>query len=549
MVRLRYFSYFITLFLIIGCGKTVSKSRQEHVHKTILSDQWHTHDTEKLTHELNHYFSLAERYFPLSTINKSPAVALVVPHAAYFYSGLCAATAYQSLLKPTASSFGLGNRKNTTINRVIILAPCHTSFYQGAALPIYTAYQTPLGNISIDLESIKKLSKAPPFSLNGDVHEQEHGVEMQLPMLQYTIANFSIVPIVLGHLSQQQVMTVAHALLQVIDDKTLVVASSDFTHYGRNYSFQPFMKNIQHNIRQLDSFALQALNIPSREAFIHVLTETKATICGQEPLNVLLALLEAKPYEQVSPETTCYYTSAQISAARNDLNDSIAFDQLKKVASDKQSEQSVSYAGIVYHKAPPEAIGMPLNGYETTSLLAFARAVIEDHLQDRSYQPGLQFPIITPAMEQTPGVFVSLKGPQNNLRGCIGHVKTEQPLYKSVLDLSLAAAFGDKRFLPLAPGELAELRIEISMLSKPRLIKDPQEIILGKHGIILEKYDRLGTMIATALFLPSVARELKWTLTETLEELCIKANLPPDSWKDKCMFAVFETYEIKDHHE
>jgi uncharacterized protein (TIGR00296 family) len=118
-----------------------------------------------------------------------------------------------------------------------------------------------------------------------------------------------------------------------------------------------------------------------------------------------------------------------------------------------------------------------------------------------------------------------------------------------VLDLSLAAAFGDKRFLPLAPGELAELRIEISMLSKPRLIKDPQEIILGKHGIILEKYDRLGTMIATALFLPSVARELKWTLTETLEELCIKANLPPDSWKDKCMFAVFETYEIKDHHE
>ncbi len=116
--------------------------------------------------------------------------------------------------------------------------------------------------------------------------------------------------------------------------------------------------------------------------------------------------------------------------------------------------------------------------------------------------------------------------------------------------MSLAAAFNDNRFLPVAPGELDELTIDISVLSPPKQITKIEEIIIGKHGIIMDKRDAAGTIIASAVFLPQVPKEQHWSREETLEQLAIKADLPRDGWKTDCTFHVFEGYEIKEkeHH-
>lgn len=539
------------LCLTPACSKSNTKASSEIIQKSVLADTWYTHDAKKLSDELNSYFTLAEKHFALNTDNTSLVQALVVPHAAYYYSGLCAATAYQSLLKPAPGRFSFGTRKNTAIKRVVILAPNHTMFHQGIALPYCNVFETTLGKITVDTEAIKQLSKKAPFVVSGEAYLHEHAVEMQLPFLQSTVDSFKIVPLIIGHLTPEHRIAAAHALHDLVDDKTLIVVSTDFTHFGQNYGFQPFMKHKQLNIRKVDSFTLQALSVPSLAAFEEVLQATKTTVCGQEPLRILLTLFDTKKYAAVHAETSCYYTSAQITAARDKLSDEININGLRSILDDKQAEQSVSYAGIIYRKTEAaETKPFSFNAFEKTALLTSARAAIENHFQEHQIPEQLLYPVITPAFENNPGVFVSLKiQPEERLRGCIGHVTTEAPLYKSVRDLSLAAAFGDNRFLPLAPGELAHITIELSLLTPPRPISSPQEIVLGKHGIILEKRDRDNKVIGAALFLPGVAREYKWTLDETLTELSMKAGLLPNSWREDTSFSVFEDYEIKEIKE
>lgn len=550
MLNHLFFLLSVSLLLTSGCSKSTIKPLQEIIQPSVLANSWYSHDATTLTAELNNYFSLAEKHFSSNHNNTSAVQALVVPHAAYYYSGLCAATAYQSLLKPQPSRFSFSNRKNSVIKRVIILAPCHTMFHQGIALPYYNTYETVLGKIPVDSQAIKQLSAHPPFAIFGEAHLHEHAIEMQLPFLQSAINDFKIVPLVLGHLTDEEIIATARALDTIIDDQTLIVVSSDFTHYGDTYDFQPFTKNIQLNVRRLDSLAIQSLSVPSLDAFQEILRSTKATICGKEPLQVLLALFETHKYSHVHAETTCYYTSAQIMGARNKLNETIKREALFAVQPDKNSAQSVSYAGMVYRKAqPPETNAFSFNDYEKKALLTTARASIENHFQENQLPEHLLYPVVTPAFENTPDIFVTLKMPDNHLRGCIGTIGTHNPLYKSVHDMGISAAFNDHRFLPLTPGELADASIEISLLTSPRPIKSPQEIVLGTHGIILEKHDREGTMLGSALFLPAVARECKWTLEETLAELSMKAGLLPSSWQDNTTFSVFETYEIKETHE
>lgn len=124
------------------------------------------------------------------------------------------------------------------------------------------------------------------------------------------------------------------------------------------------------------------------------------------------------------------------------------------------------------------------------------------------------------------GAFVTIKK-NNKLRGCIGKISTDEPLYETIRQMSFAAAFSDLRFDPLGKDELDEIQIEISVLSELIKIEDIDEIIPGKHGIYLKK----GT--TTATFLPQVASEQKWNRDELLGNLAKnKAGLSWLGWKD-----------------
>jgi len=131
------------------------------------------------------------------------------------------------------------------------------------------------------------------------------------------------------------------------------------------------------------------------------------------------------------------------------------------------------------------------------------------------------------------GAFVTLKK-RGELRGCVGYIEPELPLFKTVIQASILAATKDDRFLPVEVAELERLKIEISVLTLPRPIKDINEIEIGRHGIIIQG-------IRKGVFLPQVPTEFGWDRETYLSQCCLhKAYLPPDAWKKGANIEVFE---------
>ena len=129
-------------------------------------------------------------------------------------------------------------------------------------------------------------------------------------------------------------------------------------------------------------------------------------------------------------------------------------------------------------------------------------------------------------MNEHRGAFVTLHK-EGKLRGCIGHIRGEKPLAKTVAEMAEAAAFQDPRFPPVTSEELGLLKYEISVLTPFRQISDVEEIEVGVHGIYMKRGSCSG------LLLPQVATEWGWDRNTFLEHTCTKAGLPEDAWKDK----------------
>ena len=128
-------------------------------------------------------------------------------------------------------------------------------------------------------------------------------------------------------------------------------------------------------------------------------------------------------------------------------------------------------------------------------------------------------------LQEKLGAFVTLKL-YGSLRGCIGRLVSNDPLYVTVADMAEAAAFHDSRFPPLTIGEFAEIEVEISIMGPIMLCPDPALIVVGKHGLIIRRGQRQG------LLLPQVAVEWEWDRETFLAQTCRKAGLPPDAWHD-----------------
>jgi len=150
--------------------------------------------------------------------------------------------------------------------------------------------------------------------------------------------------------------------------------------------------------------------------------------------------------------------------------------------------------------------------------------------EQKLYDDALATAAITSALHIQNGVFVTLTIKEENskyLRGCIGCLSSTNSLYLSVKEYALNAAFHDPRFPPLEKDELERLEIEITVLSEPKAIPSYKDIKLGEHGIILQHEGR------SAVFLPHVAIEQKWTLDQTLSHLSTKAALSPLAYKEE----------------
>ncbi|HKF52157.1 MAG TPA: AmmeMemoRadiSam system protein A [Candidatus Acidoferrales bacterium] len=161
-----------------------------------------------------------------------------------------------------------------------------------------------------------------------------------------------------------------------------------------------------------------------------------------------------------------------------------------------------------------------LHNDEKRLLLQIARRAIESALTGRE---ALEIPELPGSLEAQRGAFVTLHR-RGRLRGCIGRVLVRETLARVVAECAVAAALDDPRFSRLRPEDLAELQVELSVLSSPKRVA-PQEVEPGIHGVVISRGEKRG------ILLPQVATKYRWTRERFLEETCEKAGLPPAAWK------------------
>ena len=172
-----------------------------------------------------------------------------------------------------------------------------------------------------------------------------------------------------------------------------------------------------------------------------------------------------------------------------------------------------------------------LSDADKKALLAFARKSITQFMNSQTIPLARGF---SPSVRNPQGVFVTLKK-RGNLRGCIGHIIPDgTPLCRLVGSMALQSAFNDNRFPPVSASEMKDIEIELSVLTPMKSVAGPEDIVVGRDGVIIHKDGR------SAVFLPQVAPEQGWNREEMLKHLCIKAGLPHDGWRSGAQFSTFE---------
>ena len=471
--------------------------------ESTLAGSWYDADPARLRSELEGYLRNAK-------VEDDPSIfAVVVPHAGYAYSGPCAAVGLKALAA----------RKD--LARVAVIGFSHrVQLPNQASLPAReTLYRSPLGETPLDVDAIAALLRNPLFTDRPETRRGENRVEMQLPLLQAALAgrDWKMVPVTLGQLDDDVRGQVAEALGALMDGRTALVVSSDFTHYGPNFGYVPFRTNVEANLRKLDGGAVEKILAGDADGFAAYCEETGATICGQDSIGVLLRMLPAK----FTARELAHDASGR---STGDWGNSVSYESLAFYGDGKPAKQEKAKAGK-----------KDLTADDKKVLLALARKAIRQALDGKTPSDPEDLGVEpTPAMKQKMGGFVTLTI-GGELRGCIGEIFPRRALADVVCDHALDAAFNDPRFPPLTAKEFPKVHIEISALTPPVPVASYKDIEIGRHGMVLELGGR------SAVFLPQVAPEQGWDLATTLTHLSYKAGLPGNAWQDpRARFTVFE---------
>ena len=487
----------MTLFISCTSRESAAKVKQSN-----LSGRWYSSDAPELSKQID---SLMKGSDKKKAFND--AIAMILPHAGYVYSGKIAAAGYQVIGDPGQS------RINPDI--IVIMGPSHYSGFHGCSLLDADYFETPLGKVKINREIGDKLQKDNLFIKNPSAFDQEHSIEIHLPFLQRIFgarlnSDVQVLPILVGELDDSDAQRAAATIAaSVADSRPLFIVSTDFTHYGPNFGYEPFRneggQSTSVKLKELDGGAVDLICKKDLAGFSRYVETTRITICGRNPIKIALAL----PVTGFKAEKLAYDTSGNITGDYGN---------------------SVSYAAILVSGRLEGAAlkNKDKSSYYTTEeknyLLKAARDNIRSWLKKRR---GIRFfPNDVPKrLMEKRGVFVTLEK-KGNLRGCIGYLTGLKPLVQAVLDNSYNAAFKDPRFPPVTADELSGISIEISVLTEPALVKSADEIKTGRDGIIIERGAYRG------LLLPQVATEQGWDRDTFLDHACLKAGLPAGSWKD-----------------
>ena len=462
--------------------------------ETAVAGQFYPANKEELEKSLDDYLGQAElvdqeeRYLPI----------LILPHAGYEFSGAVAAAGFKQV-------------QNREINRIILLGRSHRNYFSDIGADTNDFWRTPLGDLKVDQEWIKKMEEKYDFIKSDKFsHQYEHSLEVMAPFIRKIFNDRAqIVPLLLGD-NDLDFEKIAQSLIENIDNKTLIVISTDLSHYPE-----------YQKAKSIDRKTINAILSGNLEKFQNGMEELKVFEVGKNNIDTLAC---------AEPAVAIAEFLAEKLEARGELfkyaNSGDFYPETR--------DRVVGYAAIGFYsnkdlpslesnnsEAASNLTG-ELNEEERKMALEIARQSIKYYFINTPYI----LPETGGIFEEKRGVFVTLRK-NGELRGCIGNFEPDKNLAENIKVMALAAAFKDPRFSPLQSDELADIKIEISVLSPMQKIEDPNLVEIGKHGVYVTKGGNSG------VFLPQVAIEEGWTREQFLDNLCEhKAGLDKNSWRD-----------------
>ena len=324
--------------------------------------------------------------------------------------------------------------------------------------------------MAVGAEELPAFGEETPFTW-------EHSVETQLPFLQRVLKGFEVVPVVYGQINPKKA---ADSLVQVLDDDTLLVASSDLTHY------LPY-----ETARVLDTTTVTAICslstdwLEEEEASVHAQSQGRVSLaCGRDPILTVMHVARRKGWK------------AKLLDYRNSGDTS------------GQKDAVVGYSAIAFYEPaekakPAEGKQDEFTAEERKFLLSLARKSVAAAARGEG-PPLPDAKDLAEKLVQPRACFVTLKK-NHELRGCVGTVFPRQPLCEAVVHVGRSAAIEDHRFPPVRPEELEQLEIEVSVLTLPSRLKfnSPDELLAklrpGVDGVVLRVGAEPGTVPAPGL--------------------------------------------------
>ncbi len=453
-----------------------------------MAGSWYPDQPEELARLIDGYLNLVR------PVDGAPA-ALIVPHAGYRYSGLVAAHGFRQL-------------EGGNFDTAVLIASDHQPpISRPISVWAKGGYETPFGVLPVNEELAGRLiDHDERIRFDPETHAHEHSIEIELPFLKQVCPDCQIIPVMIGGADEGTVRVLAEALLEVLPPEgVVIIASSDLSHYP---SYE--------HAREVDESTLAAIELGEREELRRVIQESMAKgipnlatcACGEVPIRVAMQVASGQGADRIS--LLSYSNSGEVENG--------------------DRARVVGYGAVMFwHYETPA-----LTTAQQNMLLDLAREAVAAQLHSGEVP---QDPLAGPEFERLSAVFVTLRLGAK-LRGCIGQVRADTPLYQAVREKAIAAAIGDPRFPSLQEKELSGLSYEISILSPLERISSERQVEVGTHGVALRRGNR------RAVLLPKVAADRDWEGRTLLENLYIKAGLPADGWKDPVGLYRFTTVEI-----
>lgn len=406
---------------------------------------------------------------------------IIVPHAGLIYSGDIQASAYKQI-------------QGEFYDKIILLGVGHSHSGEYAAVISEGSWETPFGNLGIDTNLANKLIDNKYIVEDEIPHLKEHSLEMQTIFLKKLLPNSNIVPILIGNPSDETIYSVSYKIATIFDENTLLVISTDFSHYP---NYEDAIKVDSNTIDAILSGNYRVLEKAISENKDGKYTNLETSACGEKAVSIGLIISNLLSINNI--EKIAYSNSGDVSG------------DISRV---------VGYTSIGFWSQDIRQLNFSYNAKK--ELFGFSKKILVDYYNKKIFP---KYTFSSQEIYLPGGAFVTLKK-NGELRGCIGTFEPNLTMGEIIKELTIASATKDSRFPPVTQEELKDIDIELSILSIPKKIDDFKKIEIGLHGVKININGKTGT------FLPEVAVENNWDLVTFLENLCTqKMGLNKDCYK------------------